>query len=120
MSFAFGEVQTFVSELNLVLDFYQTKLGLKLIQLSQHWAIFDVAGVSFVLMAGAEPRETSAYGKICGTVLCLTSSAIEEDIDRLKAQGVRIIKDVQTVPQGKYAVISDPDGNFIEIIQHVS
>lgn len=118
MGFGFGEIQTFVSDIKSSVDFYQNKLGLKLIQLSGEWAIFDIAGIEFVIMAGATPNADSEYGKKCGTVLCLKSVSIEQDLSNLQTKGVTVVKKVKTVPQGKFAVIADPDGNFIEIIQN--
>ena len=118
MSFGFGEIQTFVSDIKASVDFYQNKLGLKITQSSNEWAIFDISGIEFVLMAGASRNSSLNYGKTCGTVLCLKSVSIEQDVAILQTKGVTVVRDVQTVPQGKFAVIADPDGNFIEIIQH--
>ena len=118
MHFTFGEVQTFVSDLGRAIVFYRDILGLNLKQESDSWAIFDISGVEFVLLAGAQSFNKGHYGEKCGTVLCLKSDSIEAAICFLKEKNVAIVQETKQVPQGKYAVISDPDGNFIEIIQH--
>jgi len=88
-----------------------------LIQSEDNWAIFDACGIELIIMAGAKKDSLqTGYGEKCETVLCLKSSCLCEDIQKLKAQEVPIIQDIQSVPQGKFAVISDPDGNHIELI----
>ena len=119
MNLSLGEIQTFVSDLEKAISFYRDKLGLSLKGQGEDWAIFNISDVEFVLMAKATAQlDKSEYGKQCETVMCLKSSKIEEDIQQLSASGVKIVKDVQTVPQGKFAVIQDDDSNYIEIIQN--
>jgi len=118
MSLAFGEVQTFVSDLDTARQFYADILGMTLIKQSDRWLILNISGNQFVLMAGAQPvARQESYGTECATVLCLLSDDIDKDYEALKAKGVRFFSEVNEVPEGRYVAFQDPDGNLLELIQ---
>jgi catechol 2,3-dioxygenase-like lactoylglutathione lyase family enzyme len=118
MNLSFGEVQSFVSDLDAAREFYVDVLGLKLVKQTDKWLILDVSGKQLVLMAGARPIERpETYGAECATVLCLLSQDIHRDYAALKAKGVRFFSEVKKVPEGEYVAFQDPDGNLLELIQ---
>ena len=118
MSLSFGEVQTFVSDLEVARKFYVETLGLRLVKETDRWLILDVSGKQLVLMAGGRPVEgREAYGAECATVLCLMTDDIHRDFDALKVEGVRFFSEVNKVPEGEYVAFQDPDGNLLELIQ---
>jgi catechol 2,3-dioxygenase-like lactoylglutathione lyase family enzyme len=118
MELTFGEVQTFVTDLEVAREFYVDMLGLELVKEAERWLVLDISGNQFILMSGAEPGPPrKAYGTECGTVLCLLSDDIDRDYDALKARGVRFFSEVNEVPQGRYVGFQDPDGNLLELIQ---
>jgi catechol 2,3-dioxygenase-like lactoylglutathione lyase family enzyme len=49
MNLSFGEVQRFVSRLDLARAFYADLLGLRLVDESPEWLVFDIAGVEFII-----------------------------------------------------------------------
>lgn len=112
----FAEISTYVSDLAAAVAFYRDALGLALTQREDDFAIFDCNGIEFVLMAGNE--KAAARGpRAPGTALCLQSDDLTGAMTRLRRQGVTILTDIQTVPQGRYAIIADPDGTPVEIIE---
>lgn len=119
MNLSFGEVQRFVSRLDLARAFYADLLGLPLVDESPEWLVFDVSGVEFIIMGGAAPgSQREHYGRACATVLCLKSSDIFADYAHLKAQGVSFFSEVNEVAPGKYYVaFQDPEGSLLELIQ---
>ena len=118
MKLFFGEVQTFVSDLEVARKFYVDTLGLKLVKETEKWLILDVSGNQFILMTGGRPIERrEAYGAECATVLCLLTDDIHRDYADLKAAGVRFFSEVNKVAEGEYVAFQDPDGNLLELIQ---
>ena len=118
MNLSFGEVQTFVSDLDAASKFYVDMLGLKLVKQTDRWLILDISGNQFVLMGGARPvRREESYGAECATVLCLLTDDINRDYEALQAKGVRFFSEVNEVAEGKYVAFQDPDGNLLELIQ---
>lgn len=119
MNLTFGEVQSFVSSLARAREFYAGVLGLHLTAESDDYLVFDIAGVEFIVMAGAAPGRTeTTYGKQCATVLCLRSRDIFSDYAELQKRGVQFLTDVvEAAPGMYYAPFQDPDGNLLELIQ---
>ena len=119
MNLSFGEVQRFVSRLDHARAFYADLLGLRLVDESPEWLVFDVSGVEFIIMGGAAPgSQREQYGRACATVLCLKSSDIFADYAQLTAQGVVFFSEVNEAAPGKYYVaFQDPEGNLLELIQ---
>lgn len=112
----FAEISTYVSDLAAAVGFYRDALGLTLAQQEDDFAIFDCNGIEFVLMAGAE-KTVARAARATGTALCLQSDDLTAAIARLRQRNVTILTDIQTVPQGRYAIIADPDGTPVEIIE---
>ena len=118
MKLSFGEVQSFVSDLDAARKFYEGSLGLSLVEESAEWLIFDISGNEFIVFGGAKQgRLRGAYGTECGTVLCLSTDDIHRDFDALKASGVAFFSEVKEVPEGWYVGFQDPDGNLLELVQ---
>jgi catechol 2,3-dioxygenase-like lactoylglutathione lyase family enzyme len=119
MNLSFGEVQRFVSNLDTARDFYAGILGLKMVEASAEWLVFDVSGVEFIIMGGAAPgQRKETYGSECATVLCLKTENIFQDYEQLKAKGVQFFSGINEVAPGKYYVaFQDAEGNLLELIQ---
>jgi len=117
MSLRFGEIQTFVSNLAQSIRFYGDVLGLRLKETRSDWAVFDVSGVELLLMAAAYPRLPGPYGKDCGTVLCLRATDLDAEVTRLKQAGAGFLVEIREMELGRYAVLADPDGTPVELLQ---
>lgn len=119
MNLSFGEVQTFVSDLEQAKTFYGDILGLALVDEGEHWLVFDISGIEFIIMGMAKPgRPKSAYGAECATVLCLRSEDIFQDYETLQRRGVRFFSEINEVaPDRYYVAFQDPEGNLLELIQ---
>ncbi len=118
MKLAFAEMQTFVGDLSTAKAFYGDILGLTLCAESAGWLVFDVSGVSLVVLPGASGRAPRRpYGSQCGTVICLRSFDLDADRAYLESQGVEFLTETKTVPQGRFAAFHDPDGNLLELVE---
>ena len=112
-----AEVQSFVSNLEQARVFYEQTLGLTLKSAGDTWLIFDLDGLDFVLMCGAQAVRPPEYGTRATTVLCLATSDIHQTVKQLQKEGVYFLTGIKQVPQGSFAAFKDPDGNVIELIQ---
>ena len=116
MQLKLTEITTYVDDLAAAVAFYRDMIGLSLREQTSEYAIFDASGLEFVLMGGGRPVPI-AYATDCGTLACFETGNIEATIRNMVEKDVAIRHDIKTVPQGKFAVIEDPSGNMIEIIQ---
>lgn len=118
MKFDFAEIQVFVTDLRESVKFYSETLGIPVSESSQDWAILNFSGIEMVLMAGAHPViPKNDYGKGCETILCIKHKNLDECHPYFLKSQVNIVKEIQETPFGRYMVISDPSGNYIEIIE---
>jgi hypothetical protein len=113
-----------VSDLKKSTDFYKTKFGWKKSELSnEHISFFTLNGIQLALYDRNELAEdatvnSNGYGFKGFTLAYNTKSEKEVDqlIEKLRAEGVKIIKEPQKVIWGGYSsYVSDLDGNLWEI-----
>lgn len=111
------ENQVFVTDLKKAENFYSDVLRFPLKSKTADWLLYE-PGLEFVVMAGAlEQKPHAAYGKRADSVVCLEVSNIESVVDDLKKKKTKILSEVQSVQQGKFASFCDPDGNLFELIE---
>ncbi len=103
-----------VSNLERSVDFYERVLGLQKKYEFEDYAGFDCCGVELGLKTWGgleEPREGEP-------ILELVVDDVEAACDELKAEGVRVVEGPRDTRWGaKVAVIADPDGNRIALVQ---
>ncbi len=113
-----------VSDLKKSTDFYKTKFGWKKSELSnEHISFFTLNGIQLALYDRNELAEdatvnSNGNGFKGFTLAYNTKSEKEVDqlIEKLRAEGVKIIKEPQKVIWGGYSsYVSDLDGNLWEI-----
>ncbi len=113
-----------VEDLNASVDFYENKLGWKRSEMgNENLIVFDLKGIRLALFSREELAKDATVDSNCRGFRGFTLSYnvwSEKDVDnlmnRLKARGVKVIKEPQKVFWGGYSsYIADPDGNLCEI-----
>jgi len=113
-----AEIQSFVADLERATAFYERLLGRPAAGGGQGWVAFDLDGVAFLLLGGAAPRgRRPVYGSEAETVLCLRPPDLDAAVAGLRAAGVAFETEIQTVAQGRWIALRDPDGNRVELVE---
>jgi lactoylglutathione lyase len=116
----------FVNDMNESIDFYTNKLGLKLLDGPHHYpGNADMAFVgedwnSYVeLVLDLEDHAPYEVGNRYEHLAIEHDGDLREFVDRLKAQGVKILKDVKKSPGGTRAIafVEDPNGIPVELLE---
>jgi catechol 2,3-dioxygenase-like lactoylglutathione lyase family enzyme len=118
---AFGSVRYIVQDVQTAIDFYAKHLGFTV---RSHPAppFADVArGALRVLLSGpgssgarATPPEAAGPGR---NRIHLLVDDLAAEVDRLRAAGVAMHGDVVSGPGGKQILVTDPDGNLVELFE---
>ncbi len=113
-----GTINVAVSNQDKALDFYVNKLGFEKIDdqpmsETERWLEVAPPGAQTHITLGL--RGQSGGDKSGFTGYVLHTDNIEETCKTLKARDVTISKELATEPWGKWAEITDPDGNVFGI-----
>lgn len=112
-------------DIDASLDFYCNKLGMKLIGIQdddegKHWLHYVriADGVYLELIPDGDGDNPNVGWNSRGfNHLCLETDDLHSDIEKLRADGVRIDQEPKTAADRNWqAWISDPDGNKIELM----
>jgi predicted enzyme related to lactoylglutathione lyase len=115
MSVTLKNIVIFVTDLEKAKTFYVDQLGLPLAGLSEMMMEFYPGAPSTLGVALAMQDEAR---KLVGrhTGITLKVEKIEELCERLSSGGARFIEPLESSPWGKMAVIADPDGNQLALV----
>ncbi len=111
-----GTVILLVSDMKRSIDFYKNTLDLPLKTSSHDWAEFFKDGTTLALhpmKKGLKVKAGSGGGMLVGFMV----SNMDETYKKLKSKNVRFLKEPKEEPFGKHAVILDPDGYMISVVQ---
>lgn len=113
-----GTITVAVTNQDKALDFYVNKLGFEKIDdqpmsETERWLEIALPGTQTHIMLGL--RGQSGGDRTGFTGFVLHADNIEETCAELKSRGVTFQKDLSTEPWGKWAEISDPDGNVFGV-----
>lgn len=110
-----NQVITFLYTHNLAAtaEFYEEKLGLRLVRNQGHCRIYHVCGAAYLGFCDRIDRPDSPVG----VVFTLVTAEVDEWCARLKAQGVEFVKEPAENPTYRIynAFVRDPNGYLIEI-----
>jgi predicted enzyme related to lactoylglutathione lyase len=99
----------FVDDWDAAIGFYRDVLGLKeAVNFQNRWALFRVPGGGNIAL---QPRFDDATNHVSIEV-----TGIESFVADLKAKGAKMIEDVCQQEHGETALIEDPSGNVIALI----
>ncbi len=111
-----GTVILLVSDMERSIDFYKSTLDLPLKTSSHDWAEFFKDGTTLALY----PMKKRLKGKVGsggGMLIGFMVGNMDETYQKLKRKNVKFLKEPKEEPFGKHAVILDPDGYMISIVQ---
>ncbi len=108
-----GNATLFVSDMDRAVEFYTQTLGLKLRRrFGNHWAEVE-AGPDLVIGLHPASEKSPAPPGTAGSVQIglMVDEPLEEVISKLREQGVTFTGSVIDDEAGRFAYLSDPDGN---------
>ena len=122
----FLHTSIFVNDMKESIDFYTRKLGLKLLDGPHHYP--GNADMAFVgadwnayieLVYDLEAHPPYDLGNRYEHLAIESDGDLRQYVDRLKANGVRVLKDVYKSPSGTRAIafVQDPNGISVELLE---
>jgi predicted enzyme related to lactoylglutathione lyase len=107
-----GAVILLVSDMDRSIDFYQNTLGLELKSRSKEWIELIKNGTVLALHP-AKFKNLSTDGVLIGFKV----SNLDDICKKLKGKNVKFVQEISTEEFGKYAIIEDPDGYKISVME---
>ena len=108
-----GAVILLVSDMKKSTKFYRDTLGMKQRQQSKDWTEFSEGGTVLALHPSGRKKIKKNNSMLVG----FNVSDFEDVVNDLKKKGARFYKQPKKEPFGKHAIIQDPDGHLISIVQ---
>jgi len=109
-----GAVILLVSDMKRSIDFYKNTLGLTLKSKSKDWTEFFQDGTVLALHPAKKFKQTKLK---LGMLVAFNVSDMDETCKVLKRKRVRFFKEPKEEDFGKHAIILDPDGYMISIVE---
>lgn len=118
MSISLKNIVVFVTDLQKARHFYLDMLSLPLAGETQMMMeFFPGSGTTLGVALALQESSRSLVGRHTGITLQIPAGKIESLCNSLKAGGIRFIEPLESSPWGKMAVISDPDGNQLALVE---
>jgi lactoylglutathione lyase len=108
-----GAVILLVSDIKRSIRFYRDTLGMELKQESNDWTELSTRGTVLAL----HPARKKKIKKNNGILVGFSISDFDDVISSLKKKRVKFYKKPKQEPFGKHAIIQDPDGHLLSIVQ---
>jgi len=108
-----GAVILLVSDMKRSIKFYRDTLGMKLKERSKDWTEFSEGGTVLALHPASKKKIKKNNSMLVG----FSVSDFDDIINGLKKKKVKFYKNAKVEPFGKHAIIQDPDGHLISIVQ---
>lgn len=117
-----------VRDYDEAIDFYVNKLGFELIEdtyqpaQDKRWVVVAPpggSGTTLLLARASRPEQEAFVGNQAGgrVFLFLNTDDFWRDVDRLRAQGVRFVREPKQEEYGLVAVFEDLYGNLWDLLQ---
>ncbi len=108
-----GAVILLVSDMNRSTKFYRDTLKMELKEKSKDWIEFSKRGTVIAL----HPSKKKRFKKNNSMLIGFSVSDFDDVCNGLKKKKVKFYKKPKQEPFGKHAIIQDPDGHLISIMQ---
>lgn len=111
-----SSLMLYALDVSATAGFYRL-LGADLNEPSSGRVVGDVGGCRLAIV-GASSGDAAGPG-VAGTAMPgFAVDAIDDVVASVKASGRRVLRDVERLDWGRRAVVSDPDGRAVEIVQY--
>lgn len=108
-----GAVILLVSDMKRSVKFYRDTLGMEMKEKSKDWTEFSTRGTVLAL----HPSRKKRFSKSKTMLVGFSVSDFDDVCNGLKKKRVKFYKKPRQEPFGKHAIIQDPDGHLISIVQ---
>ena len=108
-----GAVILLVSDMKRSTKFYRDTLGMKLKKQSKDWTEFSEGGTVLAIHRARKKKIKQNNSMLVG----FSVSDFEDVMEGLKKKKAKFYKKPKEEPFGKHAIIQDPDGHLISIVQ---
>ena len=111
-----GAVILLVSDMKDSIKFYRDVLGMELKSKSKDWTEFSKHGTVLALHP-VKKRKKRGIKRNKGMLVGFNVTEIEALCKNLKKKKVKFHKKLSKEPFGKHAIVEDPDGHLISLIE---
>ena len=112
-----GAVILLVSDMKKSLMFYRDTLGMELKKESDDWIEFIKHGTTVLALHPTKKRKITKNNSM---LVGFNVSNLESVCNELEKKDVKFYKKLTEEPFGKHAIIKDPDGHLISLIEITS
>lgn len=112
-----GAVILLVSDMRRSINFYKNILGLPLKSKSNDWTEFIQDGTVLALHPAKKKLKPKSTKPKIGMLVAFKVSNMNEAYKELKRKHIRFFKEPKEEDFGKHAIILDPDGYMISIVE---
>ncbi len=109
-----GLIMVVVKNLDRSVAFYRDVLGLKFTMQQPKWAQFDCGNIQLGLHPEGEEVKASPTS---GCTFAFYVDNIDKTVRELKANGAKMLSEVRQEEFGLWALVADPDGYGIQLVQ---
>ena len=103
-----------VTDMHRAVSFYGDTLGLSVTEHDSDWSEVDANGVKIGLN-GSDPE--TPHGDGGALIAFQPGGSIDEEVERLKGEGVEFSDGISEHPWGRIVPFKDPDGNDLQLFE---
>jgi lactoylglutathione lyase len=107
----------YVSEFDRSLAFYKDGLGFKVTYQEDGFAQFNTDGAILTIEQGGEKSAAPKDFRKNGILIQFEVEDIEKVTGHLKSRNVKFTQDITELEFGRIAIIMDPDGNQLQLLE---
>ena len=101
-----------VTDMSRSVEFYTNVLGLEVTEHDGDWSEVDANGLKIGLNSSESPA-----GDGGAAIAFQPGSDIEDEVERMKGEGVEFPDGIADQPWGRIVTFKDPDGNDLQLYQ---
>lgn len=107
----------YVSDFEKSLTFYKKGLGFEVTYQEDGFAQFNTEGAMLTIEKGGEKNAEPKDYKKNGFLIQFEVEDIEKAVGYLKSNNVKITQEITDLEFGRVAMIMDPDGNQLQLLE---
>ena len=112
-----GAIILLVADLKRSIEFYRDVLGMQLEQESEDWVEFSKGSSTVLALHPARKSSRKKSQKRAGILVGFYVSDLHDDCRDLESKKVKFYKKETEEAFGKHAIIEDPDGHLISLVE---